>query len=115
MVGPWQDWDAVADRWIKGIGRTAYLWRDDDRVVSLTGVGGLTPHGIRVGPVYTPPADRGRGYASNLVAEASQLQLDSGREFVFLSTDLANPTANKIYQDIGYEPVIDIDVYDFSV
>jgi uncharacterized protein len=115
LGGPRQDWDATAERWIKGIGRTAYLWIDDERAVSLTGVGGLTPHGIRVGPVYTPPADRGRGYASNLVAEASQLQLDSGREFVFLFTDLANPTANKIYQDIGYEPVIDIDEYDFSV
>jgi len=33
---------------------------------------------------------------------------------VFLFTDLANPTANRIYQDIGYEPVIDIDEYDFS-
>ena len=112
--GPAQDWDAMAERWIKGIGRRAFLWVDGDRVVSLTGVGGVTPHGIRVGPVYTPPADRGRGYASNLVAEASQLQLDSGREFVFLFTDLANPTANRIYQDIGYEPVIDIDEYDFS-
>jgi predicted GNAT family acetyltransferase len=112
--GPAQDWDAMANRWIKGFGRTAYLWVDDDRVVSLTGVGGLTPHGIRVGPVYTPPELRGRGYASNLVAEASQLQLDSGREFVFLFTDLANPTANRIYQDIGYEPVIDVDEYEFS-
>jgi hypothetical protein len=112
--GPPQDWDQVADRWLRGLGRTPYLWVDDDRVVSLTGVGGLTPHGIRVGPVYTPPGDRGRGYASNLVAEASQLQLESGRAFVFLFTDLANPTANKIYQDIGYEPVIDIDEYDFS-
>jgi uncharacterized protein len=33
---------------------------------------------------------------------------------VFLFTDLANPTANKIYQDIGYEPVIDIDEYEFG-
>ena len=113
--GPAQDWDQVADRWLRGLGRMPYLWVDTDRVVSLTGVGGLTPRGIRVGPVYTPPADRGRGYASNLVAEASQLQLDSGREFVFLFTDLANPTSNKIYQDIGYEPVIDIDEYDFEV
>ena len=79
-----------------------------------TGVGGLTPHGIRVGPVYTPPEQRGRGYASNLVAEVSQLQLDAGRTFVFLFTDLANPTANKIYQAIGYEPVNDVDEYDFA-
>ena len=34
--------------------------------------------------------------------------------FVFLFTDLANPTSNKIYQDIGYEPVNDIDEWDFS-
>ena len=108
------DHDAAADRWIRGIGRTAWLWIDDDRPVSLTGVGGLTPHGIRVGPVYTPPELRGRGYASNLVAEASQLQLDGGRTFVFLFTDLANPTANHIYQTIGYEPVIDIDEYAFG-
>jgi predicted GNAT family acetyltransferase len=113
-VGPPQDWDAVAGRWIKGIGRTAYLWVDEDRVVSLTCVGGPTPHGIRIGPVYTPPESRGRGYASNLVAQVSQLQLDAGRQFVFLFTDLANPTSNKIYQDIGYEPVIDIDEYVFS-
>jgi GNAT superfamily N-acetyltransferase len=108
------DHDAVADRWIRGIGRTAWLWIDEGRPVSLTGVGGLTPHGIRVGPVYTPPELRGRGYASNLVAEASQLHLDGGRQFVFLFTDLANPTANKIYQSIGYEPVIDIDEYAFD-
>ncbi|HET7181500.1 MAG TPA: GNAT family N-acetyltransferase [Candidatus Limnocylindrales bacterium] len=108
------DHDAVADRWIRGIGRTAWLWIDAGRPVSLAGVGGLTPHGVRVGPVYTPPELRGRGYASNLVAEASQLQLDGGRQFVFLFTDLANPTANKIYQSIGYEPVIDIDEYAFD-
>ena len=112
--GPAQDWSATADRWIKGIGRTAWLWVDRGRVVSLTGVGGVTPHGIRVGPVYTPPEHRGRGYASNLVAQVSQMQLESGRDFVFLFTDLANPTANKIYQAIGYEPVIDIDEYVFG-
>src|SRR5207249_2972148 len=112
---PEQDWRRMADRWIAGLGRTAWLWAVGDRIVSLACVGGLTPHGTRVGPVYTPPADRGRGYASNLVARASQLQLDSGREFVFLFTDLANPTANKIYQAIGYEPVIDIDEYSFSI
>jgi uncharacterized protein len=111
--GPDQDFDATADRWIRNIGRTAYLWEDAGRPVSLTGVGGLTPNGIRVGPVYTPPELRGRGYASNLVATASQLQLDTGRTFVFLFTDLANPTANRIYQAIGYEPVNDVDEYDF--
>ena len=111
---PDQDFDATADRWIRGLGRTAYLWIDDARPVSLTGVGGLTPRGIRVGPVYTPPEVRGRGYASNLVAGVSQLQLDSGRTVVFLFTDLANATSNKIYQEIGYEPVNDVDEWEFD-
>jgi hypothetical protein len=103
----------AADRWLSGEGRTLLLWEDGDVRVSLCGVGGETPNGIRVGPVYTPPEHRRRGYASNLVAGASQAQLNAGRRFVFLFTDLANPTSNRIYQDVGYEPVIDFDRIDF--
>ena len=95
------------DRWLEMTGRTVYLWEDGGAPVSLTGVSGATPHGIRIGPVYTPPALRSRGYASSLVAAVSQEQLDAGRRFCFLYTDLANPTSNKIYQEIGYQPVTD--------
>jgi predicted GNAT family acetyltransferase len=94
--------------------RTYYLWEHEGRTVSMAGVTGPTPHGIRVGPVYTPPADRGHGFASAVTAAASQVQLDQGRRFVFLFTDLSNPTSNKIYQAIGYEPVIDIDQWSFE-
>jgi hypothetical protein len=100
------------DDWLAGRGRTIWLW-DDGGPVSLTGVGGATPHGIRIGPVYTPPERRGQGYASALVAAASQAQLDAGRRFCFLYTDLANPTSNKIYQAIGYRPVTDALRIDF--
>lgn len=108
--------DAVefAERWIARRGRTLYLWQDGEKTVSLCGVSGATPTGIRVGPVYTPPEHRGLGYASNLVAQASQAQLDTGRRFVFLFSDLANPTSNRIYQAVGYEPVIDVDQYVFG-
>jgi GNAT superfamily N-acetyltransferase len=101
------------DDWLAGKGRTIWLW-DDDGPKSLTGVGGETPHGIRIGPVYTPPELRGQGYASALVAAVSQAQLDAGRRFCFLYTDLANPTSNKIYQAIGYRPVTDALRIDFS-
>jgi predicted GNAT family acetyltransferase len=80
----------------------------------MAGASGPTRHGIRVGAVYTPPAMRRRGYASALVAALSQEQLDAGKKFCFLYTDLANPTSNKIYQDIGYEPVCDVDEYNFG-
>jgi predicted GNAT family acetyltransferase len=92
--------ERITDRWLEGRGRTLYLW-EDGSTVSLCGVGGETPHGIRIGPVYTPPAARRRGYASALVARASQVQLDAGRRYCFLFTDLANPTSNHIYQAIG--------------
>ncbi len=96
-------------------GRTSGLevwW--DDRIVSIAGWGGPTPNGIRVGPVYTPPHLRGRGYASACVAALTQRLLDEGRRFVFLYTDLANPTSNSIYQRIGYRPVCDVDQYRFA-
>jgi uncharacterized protein len=78
------------------------LWEDGGEPVSVAGWGGPTPSGIRIGPVYTPPALRGRGYATALVAELSQALLDRGRRFCFLFTDLANPTSNAIYERIGY-------------
>lgn len=90
-----------------------WVWEDGGEAVSLAGYGGPTAHGIRIGPVYTPPAHRGRGYASANVAALSQWLLDSGRRFCFLFTDLANPTANGIYRQIGYRPVCDMDEYAF--
>jgi predicted GNAT family acetyltransferase len=104
---------AMTDRWLARRGRVLHLWEDGD-VVSLAGVGGPTPNGIRIGPVYTPPEARRRGYASALVAAVSQAELDAGRRFCFLFTDLSNPTSNHIYQTIGYEPVRDVDAYDFE-
>ena len=89
------------------------IWEADGEPVSLTGYGGETPSGTRIGPVYTPPEHRGRGYASALVAEVSQARLDAGRRFCFLYTDLANPTSNRIYVALGYERVADSVELDF--
>jgi hypothetical protein len=79
------------------------LW-EDGQTVSLAAFGNPTPNGIRIGPVYTPPEHRRRGYASALVAELSE-RLLARRRFCFLFTDLANPTANRIYEQIGYRRV----------
>jgi predicted GNAT family acetyltransferase len=93
--------------------RGLYLWVDG-APVAMAGYTGPTPHGVRIGPVYTPPELRGKGYASALVAQMSQALLDGGRTFCFLFTNLANPTANHIYEQIGYESVVDMDVYEFA-
>lgn len=84
-----------------------YFWETEGRPVSLAAKGRRTAHGASIGPVYTPPELRGRGYASACVAALSQLILDEGKEFCTLFTDLANPTSNHIYQQIGYRPVCD--------
>lgn len=111
-VSPGDPADA-ADRMLRRAGRISYLWEDGGEVVALAGAADPTPRGIRIGPVYTPPGRRGRGYASNLVAEVSRRQLAAGRSFCFLFTDLTNPISNRIYQAIGYTPVVDVDQYQF--
>jgi RimJ/RimL family protein N-acetyltransferase len=84
-----------------------WLW-DDGGPVSLAGCGGFTPNGARVGPVYTPPDKRGRGYASAVTAGATAALLGRGLAYTFLYTDLANPTSNRIYRALGYEHVADV-------
>ena len=94
-----QEW---VDRRLRGMSGTLYVW-DHGGPVSMAGHGSATPNGARIGPVYTPPDRRRRGYASALVAGVSDIVLASGKRFCFLFTDLSNPTSNKIYQDVGYE------------
>lgn len=89
------------------------LWVIDGSPVSLTGWMRI-PGGARIGPVYTPPAGRGRGYASNLVAEVSEQMLSGGSEACFLYTDLGNPTSNGIYRAIGYEQVAESLMIEFD-
>ena len=106
-----------AERWVADAlaspARGIDLWVDREPV-SLVGHHGWTPRGVRIGPVYTPPEHRRHGYASAATAVVSQRLLASGRRVVFLFTDLANPTSNHIYQEIGYQPVADVDVYRFE-
>jgi predicted GNAT family acetyltransferase len=91
-----------------------FAFWDDAAPVSLVGWGGRTPNGIRIGPVYTPPEHRRRGYASALTAAVSAELLEAGHRFCFLYTDLANPTSNRIYVDVGYEAVCDSVDYAFE-
>ncbi len=92
--------------------QNTYLW-EDNFPVSLAGGRKFSDTASRIGPVYTPPAYRRKGYATACVAALSQQLLDEGSERCFLLTDLANPTSNHIYQEIGYVPVCDWHEYSF--
>jgi predicted GNAT family acetyltransferase len=89
-------------------GGELWFWVDrTGRRVHLTGVNPPAFGVARVGPVYTPPDQRGHGWASNAVAEISRRILANGAR-ACLYTDQANPTSNKIYAALGYRPVVDM-------
>ncbi len=82
------------------------IW-DDAGPVAYAGYGADASDTVRIAPVYTPPRFRGKGYASALVADLSRELFARGKRAIFLTTDVANPTSNSIYQRIGYRPVAD--------
>jgi GNAT superfamily N-acetyltransferase len=96
-----------------GYSRT-WLWFDPAGVpVSMATrrppAGGVS----RIGPVYTPPEHRGHGYGSAVTAQAAFDIIDSASVPV-LYADAGNGTSNKIYRAIGYEPVNDVDEWEFD-
>jgi GNAT superfamily N-acetyltransferase len=85
-----------------------FVWVDDDDCPVNVTAATLPAYGVsRIGPVYTPRGQRGRGYASAAVYAVSKLLRDSG-ERACLFTDQANPTSNKIYEALGYRRLVDM-------
>ncbi|MEY8349515.1 GNAT family N-acetyltransferase [Bacillus cereus] len=82
-------------------------WEVDGKLVSMAAITRPTKNNITVNFVYTPKEERKKRYASNCVAALSQGMLDRGYKTTTLYTDLTNPTSNKIYQEIGYEPIME--------
>ncbi|MDR7172048.1 GNAT superfamily N-acetyltransferase [Nocardia kruczakiae] len=90
-----------------------WLWEDAGVPVSVVAHQRRAYGWTRIGPVYTPPEFRRRGYAAAATAQVSKVLRDSGSH-VCLFADLANPTSNKIYRDIGFEPVGDFPRFVFD-
>ncbi|MGA7989643.1 MAG: GNAT family N-acetyltransferase [Candidatus Dormiibacterota bacterium] len=93
---------AIAERAVDAGGFD--LWIDGGMPVCLVGHR-IAAHVLRVGPVYTPPEHRNRGYGRRLTYEVTAMALarpDVTRAMLF--TDAANPVSNSIYRQAGYEP-----------
>jgi len=89
------------------------VW-EDGGPVSLVGVQPRVAGIVRIGPVYTPPRSRRRGYAGAAVAAACRRALAEGAERCTLFTDLANPTSNKIYGEVGFRAIADWEEHEFE-
>jgi uncharacterized protein len=89
-----------------------WLW-DTDRPVSMAAHRGPVAGIGRIGPVYTPPAERRHGYAAACVGTLSQLLTGRGCRCV-LYADLANPVSNAVYQRLGYRAAVETLRYRFD-
>lgn len=83
------------------------LWETGGEPVSLAGASEVIAGVARVGPVYTPPGQRGRGYGGAVTAAVSERAVSQGATSVVLFTDLGNPVSNALYARLGYCPVED--------
>ncbi len=103
----------MVDELISSSSRVGYIW--EDRVpVSMCQATGATPHGIRIGPSTRHRSFAAAATPARSSRPSSQAELDRGRRWCFLFTDLANPTSNRIYQAIGYRPIRDVRIYRFD-
>ncbi len=93
--------------------QNTYFWVDSTPV-SVASSKIVLPTIGRLNLAYTPPEYRRQGYATACVAALSQKLIDCGCRHCLLIADLANPTANHIYQAIGYRPLSDWHEYSFT-
>ncbi|MGH9188586.1 MAG: GNAT family N-acetyltransferase [Acidimicrobiales bacterium] len=109
-TGPARDPGALVDR--RMAAGQLWVWDVDRRPTSLAVLSSTAAGVARIGPVFTPPDLRRRGYAGACVAGVSRLVVEQGGSPI-LYTDLANPTSNSLYRRLGYEAVIECIAYDF--
>lgn len=75
----------------------------DNQPVSLSGFNARLPDIVQIGPVWTPPEFRSKGYARTLVASTLQQAKEEDVQKSILFTD--NPAAIKSYESIGFKEI----------
>ncbi len=98
---------------------THYLELDTHRIlvkgqapVAMTGFNAVLPHVVQVGGVYTPPDQRGRGYARLAVALHLAEVRENGVRDAVLSA--ANAAAARAYEAIGFRRCGSFAILDYA-
>ncbi|TSB44693.1 GNAT family N-acetyltransferase [Alkalicoccobacillus porphyridii] len=84
-----------------------YVWENEGQMVSMAAATRPTRSNINISFVFTPADFRKNGYASACVAALCGRLLEGRYTSISLYTDLANPTSNHIYQEIGFKQRLD--------
>ncbi|SDT71448.1 GNAT family N-acetyltransferase [Actinoplanes derwentensis] len=105
-VGP------VLDDRLSGDGIT--IWEAAGEPVAMAARSRIEAAMARIQYVYTPPVHRRQGFGGAATTAATRKALDAGATEVVLFTDLSNPTSNALYPRLGYRPIEDRAVVEFS-
>jgi predicted GNAT family acetyltransferase len=95
-------------------GGRVVLWTRGGAPLAMARVHGCLLGMSRIGPVYTPPENRGHGYGAAVTAAAVRDAWRDHARDVVLFADVANPTSNGIYRRLGFVPVGENVQYAFS-
>lgn len=90
------------------------VWEDAGRPVAMAALTRPNSGVVRLQAVYTPPRERGHGYAGALTTAISRAAHEAGAREVVLFTDLFNPTSNALYQRLGFVPLGDRTIMEFA-
>ena len=85
--------------------RRLWVFEDGGGVVAMAAHRPVRRGVVRLGPIYTPPEFRRRGYGAALTAHLARILQPAE---ICLRTDLGNPHSHGVYQQLGFEPVADL-------
>ena len=86
-----------------------HFWCLDGEPVAMAGHSGPVGTLVSIGPVYTAPEHRRKGYARNLVAQLSLLFVGTRGLRCGLGADRDNMQARLLYERLGYTPVVEME------
>lgn len=91
-----------------------YLFiNDKGKPVSVVDAARKLKNGVVFNEVYTPKAERKKGYAQTNMFLVSKMFLEASYKFCSLFVDKTNPISNHVYKNIGYK--ILEDNYDYRI
>ena len=105
--------DEIIEKINKFLGKNYFILEKNGKIVSQVLSNKQLVNGMSVNGVYTPPEERGKGYAYTVVYLFSKYLLENGAEYCVLFTDDTNPISNHVYEKIGYERRADVCEIDF--